>query len=145
MPERPRSGPSGRRTGVARKCRLSACLEGARGAAEAGKGNACRRSPAAAPGRARHPTKGWTMSERTILPVLPLRETVIFPGTAVPISAGRPGTLQAIEAALQGDRRMLAAAQKENRDEVEAENLYTVGTVVRIAQVQRGGGGVQLL
>jgi ATP-dependent Lon protease len=85
------------------------------------------------------------MSERTTLPVLPLRETVIFPGTAVPISAGRPGTLQAIEAALAGDRRMLAVAQKENRDEVEPENLYTVGTVVRIAQVQRGGGGVQLL
>src|SRR5215207_1388305 len=64
------------------------------------------------------------MSERTMtLPVLPLRETVIFPGTAVPISAGRPGTLQAIE----------------------ADNLFTVGTVVRIAQVQRGGGGVQLL
>ncbi len=80
------------------------------------------------------------MSERTTLPVLPLRETVIFPGTAVPISAGRPGTLQAIEAALAGDRRMLAVAQKENRDDVEADNLYTVGTVVRIAQVQRGGG-----
>jgi len=85
------------------------------------------------------------MSERTTLPVLPLRETVVFPGTAVPISAGRPGTLQAIEAALAGDRRMLAVAQKENRDEVEQDNLFTVGTVVRIAQVQRGGGGVQLL
>jgi ATP-dependent Lon protease len=90
--------------------------------------------------------KGYDqMSERTTLPVLPLRETVVFPGTAVPISAGRPGTLQAIEAALAGDRRMLAVAQKENRDEVEADNLYLVGTVVRIAQVQRGGGGVQLL
>ena len=80
-----------------------------------------------------------------MLPVLPLRETVIFPGTAVPISAGRPGTLQAVEAALAGDRRMLAVAQKENRDEVEPDNLYTVGTVVRIAQVQRASGGVQLL
>ena len=85
------------------------------------------------------------MSERLMLPVLPLRETVVFPGTAVPISAGRPGTLQAVEAALAGDRRMLAVAQKENRDEVEADNLYTVGTIVRIAQVQRGNGGVQLL
>jgi ATP-dependent Lon protease len=85
------------------------------------------------------------MSEKTMLPVLPLRETVIFPGTAVPISAGRPGTLQAVEAALAGDRRMLALAQKENRDEVEPDNLYSVGTIVRIAQVQKGGGGVQLL
>jgi ATP-dependent Lon protease len=85
------------------------------------------------------------MSEKTMLPVLPLRETVIFPGVAVPISAGRPGTLQAVEAALAGDRRMLAVAQRENRDEVEVDNLYTVGTVVQIAQVQRGVGGVQLL
>ena len=85
------------------------------------------------------------MSEKLMLPVLPLRETVIFPGTAVPISAGRPGTLQAIEAALAGDRRMFAVAQKENRDDVEQDNLYTVGTIVRIAQVQKGGGGVQLL
>ena len=85
------------------------------------------------------------MSEKLMLPVLPLRETVVFPGTAVPISAGRPGTLQAIEAALAGDRRMFAVAQKENRDDVEQDNLYTVGTVVRIAQVQKGGGGVQLL
>jgi ATP-dependent Lon protease len=85
------------------------------------------------------------MSERLTLPVLPLRETVIFPGAAVPISAGRPGTLQAVEAALAGDRRMLAVAQRENRDEVEPENLHTVGTIVQIAQVQRGIGGVQLL
>ena len=85
------------------------------------------------------------MSERVMLPVLPLRETVVFPGVAVPISAGRPGTLQAIEAALAGDRRVFAVAQKENRDEVEVENLYTVGTIVRIAQVQRGVGGMQLL
>jgi ATP-dependent Lon protease len=85
------------------------------------------------------------MSERSVLPVLPLRETVVFPGVAVPISAGRPGTLQAVEAALQGDRRLFAVAQKENREEVEPENLYTIGTVVRIAQVQRGAGGMQLL
>ncbi|HEU0012106.1 MAG TPA: endopeptidase La, partial [Longimicrobium sp.] len=85
------------------------------------------------------------MSEKLMLPVLPLRETVVFPGAAVPISAGRPGTLAAIEAALAGDRRMFAVAQRENRDEVEPDNLFTVGTVVRIAQVQRGPGGVQLL
>ncbi|HET7321797.1 MAG TPA: LON peptidase substrate-binding domain-containing protein, partial [Longimicrobiaceae bacterium] len=85
------------------------------------------------------------MTERLMLPVLPLRETVVFPGVAVPISAGRPGTLQAIEAALAGDRRVFAVAQRENRDEVEIDNLYTVGTIVRIAQVQRGVGGMQLL
>jgi ATP-dependent Lon protease len=85
------------------------------------------------------------MADRQLLPVLPLRETVIFPGAAVPISAGRPGTVQAIEAALKADRRVFAVAQKENREEVEVDNLYTVGTIVTIAQVQRGVGGMQLL
>ena len=40
------------------------------------------------------------MSERLTLPVLPLREVVLFPGVTAPIGAGRPGTLRAIEAAL---------------------------------------------
>lgn len=85
------------------------------------------------------------MSERLLLPVLPLRETVIFPGTAVPISVGRPGTLRAVEAALAGDHRLFAVAQRENREEVDPSNLYTIGTIVQIVQVQRAPGGMQLL
>jgi len=85
------------------------------------------------------------MSDRQLLPVLPLRETVIFPGTAVPISVGRPGTLRAVEAALAGDHRLFAVAQRENREEVEPSNLYTVGTICKIVQVQRAPGGMQLL
>jgi ATP-dependent Lon protease len=85
------------------------------------------------------------MPERHTLPVLPLRETVVFPGVAVPISAGRPGTLQAIEAALAGERRIFAVAQRENRESVEIENLHEYGTICNIAQVQRGVGGLQLL
>ena len=40
------------------------------------------------------------MSERLTIPVLPLRDVVLFPGVTAPIGAGRPGTLRAIEAAL---------------------------------------------
>ncbi len=40
------------------------------------------------------------MSERLTLPVLPLRDMVLFTGVTAPISAGRPGTLRAIEKAL---------------------------------------------
>jgi len=85
------------------------------------------------------------MSETRVLPVLPLRDIVVFPGVAVPISAGRPKTLQAIEAALSGNKLILAVAQRDNLDEVEVDNLYRMGTVVRLAQVQRGMGGMQLL
>lgn len=89
------------------------------------------------------------MSERTerlVLPVLPLREVVLFPGTTAPIGAGRPGTLRAIEAALNTpDRLIFAVSQRENLEQVEPEGLYTIGTIARIGQVQRGLAGMQLL
>ena len=85
------------------------------------------------------------MGERYTLPVLPLRDTVVYPGVAVPISAGRPGTVEAVQDALDGDRRLFAVAQRENVDDPVPEVLYTVGTVVRIIQTHRVRGGVQLL
>ncbi len=85
------------------------------------------------------------MGHRQTLPVLPLRGTVIFPGLTVPISAGRPGTLRAIETALKGDRTVFAVAQRDNADEPSADILYVTGVIAKIGQVQRGLGGVQLL
>src|SRR6478672_5516652 len=85
------------------------------------------------------------MAERQTLPVLPLRGTVIFPGLTVPIAVGRPGTVRAIEAAMKGDSLVFAVAQRENADEPTAEQLYQIGVVARIGQVQRGLGGIQLL
>jgi ATP-dependent Lon protease len=86
------------------------------------------------------------MTERLSLPLLPLRDMVLFPGVTTPISAGRPGTLRAIEAALKSDRRLIfAVAQRENTEQVSLENLYSMGTVARIGQMQRGLAGVQLL
>ncbi len=85
------------------------------------------------------------MSERYTLPVLPLRDTVVYPGVAVPISAGRPGTVEAVQEALDGDRRLFAVAQKENVDDPAPDVLYRVGTVVRIIQTHRARGGMHLL
>ena len=85
------------------------------------------------------------MGERYTLPVLPLRDTVVYPGVAVPISAGRPGTVEAVQEALEGDRRLFAVAQRENVDDPIPDVLYNVGTVVRIIQTHRVRGGVQLL
>lgn len=89
--------------------------------------------------------KDETMGERFTLPVLPLRDTVVYPGVAVPISAGRPGTVEAVQEALDGDRRLFAVAQRENVDDPQPEYLYNVGTIVRIIQTHRVRGGVQLL
>ena len=86
------------------------------------------------------------MTERMTLPLLPLRDMVLFPGVTAPISAGRAGTLRAIEAALKTERRLIfAVAQRENVEQVNLENMYSVGTVARIGQMQRGLAGVQLL
>src|SRR5437773_4682442 len=86
------------------------------------------------------------MPERLTLPVLPLRDMVLFPGVTAPIGAGRPGTLRAIEAALKHpSRRVFAVAQRENVDGVTPAALYGMGTIARIGQVQRGLGGVQLV
>src|SRR6202035_233435 len=86
------------------------------------------------------------MSERLSLPVLPLKDFVLFPGVTTPINAGRPGTLRAIEAALATpDRMVFAVSQRDDEKEVSPENLYTIGTIARIGQVQRGLAGMQLL
>ena len=86
------------------------------------------------------------MSERMTLPVLPLREVVLFPGVTAPIGAGRPATLRAIEAALATEQKLVfAVSQRQNVEQVNAEVLYTIGTIARIGQIQRGLAGMQLL
>jgi ATP-dependent Lon protease len=86
------------------------------------------------------------MSAQQLLPVLPLREAVLFPGIAMPIGVGRAGTLRAVDAALrQQEPLVLALTQRQNVDEVSPEGLYTVGTVARIGQVHRSLSGMQLV
>jgi ATP-dependent Lon protease len=84
--------------------------------------------------------------ERSRLPVLPLRGTVTFPAVAAPIAAGRDLTLKAIEAAVAGDKRIFAVAQKDPEvEEPDSDSLYRVGTIARIAQMQRVPGGIQMV
>src|SRR6266852_6022109 len=89
------------------------------------------------------------MSETLMLPVVPMRNTVLLPGVSFPIAAGRPGTLRAIQAALKdgkdGERRVFAVAQREDSENVTAPLLYTIGTIAKIGSVQQGLGGVRLL
>ena len=85
------------------------------------------------------------MEERFSLPVLPLRDTVVYPGVAVPISAGRAGTIEAVQQALEGDRRLFAVAQQDDLEDPDPQILFAVGTVVRVIQTHRVRGGVQIL
>ncbi len=86
------------------------------------------------------------MTERMTLPVLPLRDFVLFPGVTAPINAGKPATLRAIEAALATPERLVfAVSQREDVQQVTPDMLHTIGTVAKIGQTQRGLGGMQLL
>ncbi len=86
------------------------------------------------------------MTEAITLPVIPLRDEVLFPHVTAPIAAGRPGTLKAIEAAIQDNaKQVFVVAQREPQLEATADALYTFGTIARIEQLQRGLAGFQLL
>ncbi len=78
------------------------------------------------------------------LPILPMRSSLLFPNMSLPITAGRPQTLKAIEAAWKSDRKIFVIAQRDDREEVTAENLYEMGTVARLSNLQRGKGGVRV-
>ena len=80
------------------------------------------------------------------LPIVPMRNTVLFPGASLPITAGRPQTLKAIEAAMRDPEHLVfAVVQREDGDEIDPDNLYTMGTIATISSVQRGLGGVRLV
>ena len=86
------------------------------------------------------------MSETLTLPVLPLRNAVLFPGVSFPIAAGRAGTLRAIEQAVrQPGALIFAVTQRADVEHVTPEGLYTIGTVACVGSVQRGPGGMRLL
>ena len=80
------------------------------------------------------------------LPVLPMRNGVLFPGVSLPISAARPQTLRAIEAALRDPaHRVFVVAQREDLEDVTPDDVFTVGTIATLGAVQRGLGGVRLV
>ena len=86
------------------------------------------------------------MSDILNLPIVPMRNAVLLPGVSFPISAGRPATLRAIEAAINDrERRVFALAQRQEGDEVTPEGLYTIGTIATLGSVQRGLGGIRLV
>ena len=85
-------------------------------------------------------------SKRLRLPVLPLRGTVVFPAVAAPIAAGRDKTMKAIDRAIAGDKLLFAVAQLDAEVErPDPEHLYRIGTVCRIAQMQKVPGGIQMV
>ena len=89
-----------------------------------------------------------TDAERTLsLPVLPLKNTVLFPHLVLPLVVGRASSLGAVEAALKSeDKALVLVAQKNAADEdPQPDALYTIGTQAVIKKMDRAEGQVQLI
>lgn len=73
-----------------------------------------------------------------ILPILPLRNTVLFPGVVIPITVGRDKSIQLIKDYNKGDKTIGVVAQKsDDVEEPSEKDLYKVGTVAHIIKMLR--------
>ena len=71
-----------------------------------------------------------------ILPILPLRNTVLFPGVVIPITAGRDASIQLIKDANKGDKVIGVVAQRnEDEEEPTLKDIHTTGVVAQILRV----------
>ena len=77
-----------------------------------------------------------TLSNATNLPVLPLRDVVVFPHMVIPLFVGRARSIKALEAAMAGGKNILLVAQKDaTQDSPTPDDIYRVGTVASILQL----------
>ena len=71
-----------------------------------------------------------------LLPVLPLRDIVVFPHMIVPLFVGREKSVRALEAVMREDKQILLVAQKNAaQDDPGADDLYQIGTVSTVLQL----------
>src|SRR5499433_1896903 len=70
------------------------------------------------------------------LPVLPLRDVVVYPHMVIPLFVGREKSVKALEIAMEGDKRILLVAQRSpDVDDPQSGDLYSIGTVATVLQL----------
>lgn len=75
-------------------------------------------------------------SERIKIPVLPLRDVVVYPHMVIPLFVGRKKSIQCIETSMNNDKKIMLIAQKEaSKDEPSTNDLFNVGTISSILQI----------
>ncbi|HVO99879.1 MAG TPA: endopeptidase La [Bryobacteraceae bacterium] len=81
------------------------------------------------------------------LPLLPLKNSVLFPGLMMPLSVGRTASVAAVEKALEAEEKeIVVVAQRDpSVDTPAAENLFTIGTRATIKKVSRSAGQIDIL
>ena len=76
--------------------------------------------------------------ERLVLPVLPLRDVVVFPHVVIPLFVGREKSIRALDLAMKADKRIMLIAQKDEAEEDPSiDSLHEVGGVANILQLLR--------
>ena len=90
-----------------------------------------------------------TEPERTYpseLPVLALRQNVVFPMTVQPLAINRPMSIESVNRALSGDRLMFLSLQNNDKDEAEPDDLRPIGTIGAIRQMAKvPNGGIHII
>jgi ATP-dependent Lon protease len=77
-----------------------------------------------------------SVNERAQLPLLPLRDVVVFPHMVIPLFVGRAKSIKALELAMEADRRIMLVAQKTaSKDEPAVSDLFEVGSISTILQM----------
>lgn len=77
-------------------------------------------------------------SEKLTLPMLPMREDIIYPGMTVPFFIGRKQSMEAVEKALNSNRQVFVVTQKDTQiEKPEVDDLFEVGTLGNILQIMR--------
>jgi ATP-dependent Lon protease len=75
-------------------------------------------------------------TDLTTLPVLPLRDVVVFPHMVIPLFVGRDKSIRALDQAMEADKRILLVAQKSaETDDPGASDLYEIGTLATVLQL----------
>jgi len=78
------------------------------------------------------------MSELLTLPMLPLRDVVVYPHMVLPLFVGRAKSISALEKAMENDKHVFLVAQQDaSKDNPEKEDLYEIGTTAKVMQLLR--------
>lgn len=86
------------------------------------------------------------MTNEQILPVVPIRDGIVFPGTEMILTFGRARSVAAIEASQSSNKRVILVMQKNaNISDPVASDLYTIGTVAEVVQQMKNEGEVNAL
>ena len=74
--------------------------------------------------------------QRTVFPVLPLRDVVVYPHMVIPLFVGREKSIKALDQAMAANKQILLVAQKRaSEDEPGVEDIYAFGTLANILQL----------